>query len=290
MLELGSIHPSPSSPRAGAVLTGACEISLERAVLPYRSMPYAVGTGGRVRDLGLGVVLEGLGASRARVVDLGSGEVREADLTPPLVLLGWVFPRPFREIQGAVAGSTSPGDRRPWIREFAFPLLRELGLSALTRPIFLRLGFLDLCQDLDLHDEAAIRMHLGASGAIRAHLEPETPQLILRTGKSAELPELEGALSEAFPLFPLSRRRQGEGRLTVELSLTLPSRTELPSLRRDLAVVRAGFESLLRLFEPERFEAYRSTVLAFGSRDSLAALDGGVRSTPRGDGPGGRAH
>jgi hypothetical protein len=290
MLELGSIHPSPSSPRVGAVLTGACEIPLERAVLPYRSIPDAVGTGGRVHDLGLGVVLEVSGASRARVVDLGSGEIRDADLTPPVVLLGWVFPRTFREIQVGVAGSISPGDRRHWSRQFAFPLLRELGLSALTRPTFLRLGFLDLCQDLDLHDEAAIRMHLGASGAIRAHLEPETSQLILRTGKSAGLPELEGALSEAFPLFPLSRRRQGEGRLTVELSLALPLRTELPSLRRDLASVRAGFESLLRLFEPERFDAYRSTVLAFGARDSLAALDWVVGSRPRGEGPGGRAH
>jgi len=273
MLDLGSNFPSGSDPRTGVVLTGACEIPLERAVLLYRPLPDSAGSGGRVLDLGLGVVIEAGGASRARVMDLGSGEIRDAELAPPFVLLGWIFPRLFREIQGLLDPTNPSENRLRWSRKMVFPLLREMGLSPLTRSTFQRLGFQDLCLDLDLHEEAAVRLHLGEAGPVRAHLESERSLLVFRTGKSSGLPELEGMLAEAFPLFPLSRRRQGEGRLTVEFGVHLPVRLEWAPLRRDLAAVRSGFEVLIKHFEPRRFEAYRSALSAFGERDALARLD-----------------
>ena len=61
---------------ADASVTGTFQVSLTRAVLPYRDRGDQSLPGGRLADIGLGVVVDGGDPARADVVDLGSAEIR----------------------------------------------------------------------------------------------------------------------------------------------------------------------------------------------------------------------
>ena len=74
-------HSSPDiRPEAMADVPGVCELPLTRAVVQYRDVHEVDMPGGRIKDVGLAVVLEGRYASHAEVVDLGSAEVKLLDL------------------------------------------------------------------------------------------------------------------------------------------------------------------------------------------------------------------
>jgi hypothetical protein len=268
MLNPGSTRPSPGGDEV--VLTGRCEVPLRRAVVPYRDPEEAALPGGRLRDLGLGLVLEDAQPSRIRVLDLGSGEVRHVGLQGPLVLLGWVFSRLHRELEGLVERGTPSEQLARRTRPLALRLLLETGFGPLTRALHLRMGFQDLCQDLDLHEGAAIRLSTPHAGPLRCHLDYEGSTLMVRTGRSHPVEELEEALAEAFPARRILR---GEGRLTREYQVDLPVSRSLAELRQEIRGLRRGFLHLLARFEPLRFQALKEATQAFGERDSLAALE-----------------
>lgn len=260
-----------------AIFTGTCEVSLRRAVVPFRepresARPGSAPPGGRIYDLGLGLVLENPDPLRARVLDLGSGEARDADLSGPVVLLGWVFHRLFRELVKRLDDPPVPGELARLTRPMALGLISQAGFTSLTRPLHLRMGFHDVCQDLDLHEEAAVRILLPETGPVRCHMDHDMCTLVIRTGRSRPSPELEAALADAFPARRLLLDVRGEGQRTHDYHVVLPVSRSLSEMRQEVRRLRRGFLHLIARFEPERYRALREATDVFGERDSLALL------------------
>jgi len=271
-------HPSHLGTRPGfepeSSLTATFEVSLTRAVLPYRDGSDGSPPGGRIQDIGLGVVVDGVDPARADVIDLGSAELRVVNLAGPLVVMGWLYPSGLRSLGRVVADSESGAGTRA--RTFTFGLavraLRGAGFGPLTRPTVLRIGFRDVCQDLDLHEGTAVRLLLPSGGVVRMHMDYENVSLVARTGRSTPSPELEAALVEAFPGQDLLRgpMRDAVGAHAYHLPLPIPRTLE--ETRDLLGAVRRGLIRVLGRFEPERLGALRELTATFGERDSLRSL------------------
>jgi hypothetical protein len=272
----GSGSPTPASV-PDLAFTGGCEVSLERAVVPYRSPDDRALPGGRAADLGVGVVLSGPVAGRVEIVDLGSGRVRTTELAPPLVVFGWIFTAPFRELGRRLKGDAS--DAAP---PLAGRVLAQVGYGALTRPLFLRAGFRDLALDLDPHEGTAVRLALPGGAVARAHLDYDRGVLVFRTGRSRPDPALALALPDAFPRRPLFRVSSGAGQGTAELHVHLPELPGLNELRGEMRRLRRGLLHLFARFDETRYRTVMESLSGFGERDLL----GGLR-TPTPEAPGG---
>lgn len=257
-----------------SALTGTFEVSLTRAVLPFRDGADRSPPGGRIQDIGFGVVVDGSDPVRADVIDLGSAEYRVVDLSGPLVVMGWLYPSGLRSLCRVVADSDANGIERA--RAFTFNMalraLRGAGFGPLTRATVLRIGFRDLCQDLDLHEGTAVRLLLPSGGVVRAHLDYDAVTLVVRTARSTPSPELEAGLAEAFPGRDLLRgaMRDALGAQLYQIPLDIP-RT-LSETRVLLGNLRKGMVRLLGRFEPERLGSLRELMTTFGERDSLRSL------------------
>jgi hypothetical protein len=256
-------------PEAEPLITGVCELALERAVLPYQDDADGALPGGRIDDLGLGVVLEGGDALRPQVLDLGSAQVREVHLEGPLVIFGWVFSSTLRTLRGGLAGD--PAALRRLTFTLALRTLERNGFSALTRPHHLRIGFRDLVRDLDLHEGTALRLAVPGS-VVRFHLDYSDATLVARTAGSTRNPSLEAALRDAFSSVELlgSRTPDATGIQSYHLPMTAPN--GVAETRQLMRRLRRGFLHLLARFEPARYRAVREQLDAFGERDSLEKL------------------
>lgn len=257
-------------------LTGTFQVSLTRAVLPYRDEGDRLLPGGRIGDIGLGVVVDGSDPARADVMDLGSAELRVVDLTGPLVVLGWLYPSGLRSLERVVedAGLNEQGRARAFTFNMAVRALNAAGFGPLTRPTVLRMGFRDLCQDLDLHEGTAVRLMLPSGGVARIHLDYENATLVARVGTSVPTRELERALVEAFAGRELLRGR-GAGSDAASASayhLPLAIPRSLADSRALLRCLRRGFVDLLARFEPERHQSLEELTGTLGERDSLRGL------------------
>lgn len=262
--------------------TGTCEVTLTRAVVPFRSAEDRALPGGRIDDLGMGVVLSGSRPGRAEVLDLGGGDVRIVDLSGPIVIFGWVFPAAHRGLLALLAEGDATSRKRA--RRLMFPmalrLLDEAGFHPLTRPLYLRVGFRDICRDLDLHEGTGVRFVLPDGGVGRAHLDYDDSTVVVASGRTRSDPALEESLRDGFPGRELSVRLTAGGRGSREIHLAGPAPRSLEELRSELRKVRRGFMHLLARFEPDRYAAVRDAVGAFGERDSLARLGAGTRVQP----------
>jgi hypothetical protein len=269
---LGQTGTRSTAPQGELVYTGTPEVSLERAVLPYTEID-GPSLGGRLEDLGMGVVLDGTDPAHAVVMDLGSGGLRRTDLSGPVVLFGWLY----RGVVEALAdGGTS------WSR--ALRLLERTGFTPLTRPLYLRVGFRDMVEDLDFHEELAIRITL-PGGVARIHLDYDDAILHIRTGSSERNGLLERTLTEAFAGQPIHRSSSGSGVGAQSYEVVLPMARTPGELRLELRRLRRGVLHLLQRFEPARWEAVREALSGFGERDSLRHLEvrrGAGRSWVRG--------
>src|SRR5690606_16599715 len=87
----------------------------------------------------------------------------------------------------------------------ALRVLERLGFGPLTRPTLLRIGFRDICRDLDLHEGTSVRIVVGPGRIVRAHLDYDGNALLFRTGSQARDPLLEEALAACFPTGELRR-------------------------------------------------------------------------------------
>jgi hypothetical protein len=205
------------------------------------------------------------------VIDLGSAEYRVVDLSGPLVVMGWLYPSGLRSLCRVVEDAHGGGIERA--RAFTFNMalraLRGAGFGSLTRSTVLRIGFRDLCQDLDLHEGTAVRLLLPSGGVVRAHLDYDSVTLVVRTARSTPNPDLEAGLVEAFPGRELLRgpMRDALGAQVYQMPLQIP-RT-LSEARGLLGDLREGFVRLLGRFEPERLGSLRELTTTFGERDSL---------------------
>ncbi len=283
MTDLSPQLPAPqpeSRPEAMADVPGVCELSLTRAVVHYRSVHEVDLPEGRIEDIGLALVLEGQYASSAQVVDLGSGKVKELDLSTELVVLDWVYEPTLDHVHGILRTAADPSaegrEAQDALRQYCFHLalrvLHRAGFSPLSRPTLLRIGFRDICRDLDLHEGTSVRFVMGRGRLARARFDCDGNALVLQTAYQEPDLVLEDALVGAFPGRDIRRvlpDGSTEGlayQVRFPLSLTF---LEARMLTREL---REGLAHLLARFEPQRFKALKELLETFGSRETLSQL------------------
>lgn len=262
-------------PEAMADVPGACELPLTRAVVQYRDQHEVDVPGGRIRDIGLAVVLEGRYASSAEALDLGSADVKLLDLSGELVVLDWVYEPTLEHAAALVREAASGQDRRELERfcsALALAVLERVGFGPLTRPTLLRLGFRDVCRDLDLNDGTAVRVGLGEGRVVRAHMDYDANALLLRTPVGRPDAALEEALAEAFPGTDLRRLVPPSPAAAGGYQVRFPLPLDLNELRSELSAIRVGLGRLLARFEPQRFQAIEGVVDTFGHRETLARI------------------
>lgn len=262
-------------PEAMGDVPGICELPLTRAVVQYRDVHEMDTPGGRIEDIGLALVVEGRFASSAEVLDLGSGHVKVLDLSTELVVLDWVY-EPTLDHVAALLTEAASGSDEGRLRTYGFRLglrvLERVGYGPLTRPSFLRIGFRDICRDLDLHEGTSIRIVMGPGRLTRVHLDYDASALVFRTAFQEPDPQLEHALVTAFPGGEVRRLVPLRDTDSLDYQVRFPLPESLEEAREALASMRRGLGSLMARFEPTRYEALDRVVGTFGVRETLAAL------------------
>ena len=267
-----------SRPEAMADVPGVCELPLTRAVVQYRDVHELYHPGGRIQDIGLAVIVEGRYASSARAIDLGSAQVKYLDLTSELVILDWIYDATLSHIRvldaaGKSRGGTGGGTLRRYCFDLAMRVLKRRGFSPLTRPTLLRIGFRDLCKDLDLHESAVVRIITGYRSVTRVHLDYDANALVFRSATARAGTVLDGVLKEVFPGLPAgpAGTRDPDGGVSSLVRFGVPVTYE--EVLRSLRIMRLGLGRLVARFEPERFRVVAGLVSAFGERSTLGRLD-----------------
>ena len=262
-------------PEAMGDVPGICELPLTRAVVQYRDVHEMDAPGGRIEDIGMAVVVEGRFASSAEVLDLGSGHVKVLDLSTELVVLDWVYEPTLDHVASLVTASASTGDDKA-LKSYAFRLglriLERVGFGPLTRPSFLRIGFRDLCRDMDLHEGTSIRIVMGPGRLTRVHLDYDACALIFRTAFQDPDAQLERTLVSAFPGGDVRRLVPTRPTDSLDYQVRLPLPETLTEAREALAAMRRGLAGLMARFEPARFEALERVMGTFGARETLSAI------------------
>lgn len=263
-------------PEAMGDVPGVCELPLTRAVVQYRDVHEMDSPGGRIEDVGLALVVEGRFASSAECVDLGSGQVKLLDLSTELVVLDWVYEPTLEHVAGLVTAAAR-GEGAQELRRYAFRLglrvLERVGFGPLSRPTFLRIGFRDICRDLDLHEGTSIRIALGTGRLTRVHLDYDAAALVFRTAFQEPDAPLERALLEAFPEADVHRMVPASPTAALEYRVRHGLPGSLAEARAVLDGVRRGIASLIARFEPDRYRALDRVVGTFGARETLAGLN-----------------
>lgn len=262
-------------PEAMGDVPGICELPLTRAVVQYRDFHEMDTPGGRIEDVGLALVVEGRYASAAEALDLGSGRMKVLDLSTELVVLDWIYEPTLEHVASLVTATASTRDEAP-LRQYAFRLglrvLERTGFGPLTRPTFLRIGFRDICRDLDLHEGTSIRIVLGAGRLTRVHLDYDACALTFRTAFQEPDVQLEHALIDAFPGAEVRRMvpLEASESLSYQVRFSLPD--SLTEARTQLGHMRRGLGALVARFEPDRFAAMEHVLETLGARETLAGL------------------
>ena len=265
-----TLHLDPR-PEAMSDVPGVCELPLTRAIVQYRDVHEVELAGGRIQDIGLALVVEGRYASSAEALDLGSADMKLLDLSAELVVLDWAYEPTLEHARALVSEAPASGDSRT-LQRFCFRLglrvLERVGYGPLTRATLLRIGFRDICRDLDLHDGTSVRIVLGRGHVVRTHLDYDGNALVFRTPTQARDPELEDALSAALPgadvrrLIPPGVGASGGYQVRFPLALSFEEASS------ELTRIREGLIGLLARFEPERFRAVDRLTRTFGRRDT----------------------
>jgi hypothetical protein len=273
-------------PEAMADVPGVCELPLTRAVVQYRDVHEVDLPGGRIQDIGLALVLEGRYAATAEVIDLGSTDVKVLDLSSELVVLDWAYEPTVdhvNELLRARAAAPDGGslDLSRYCFDMALRVLGRVGFGPLTRASLLRIGFRDICRDLDLHEGTSVRIQVGPSRITRAVLDYDANALVFRTSAIEPDIALEAAILDAFPRNEICRTTTATEGPEISYHVRLPFPVSLAEARRELAGIRRGLARLLARYEPERFKAVEQQLGTFGERETLAQItvrDAGIRS------------
>lgn len=283
MTEPSQQLPTPlpeSRPEAMADVPGVCELTLTRAVVQYRNVHEVDVPGGRIEDIGLALVLEGRFASAAEVLDLGSGRVKELDLSAELVVLDWVYEPTLEHVHGLLRISADPSaegrEARDALGKYSFDLalrvLRRAGYGPLSRPTLLRIGFRDICRDLDLHEGTSVRFVMGQGRLARASLDCDGNALVFQTAYQEPDPILEEALASAFPSRDIRRLLPVGSTEGLSYQVRFPLPLTFLEARMLVREFREGLAHLLARFEPQRFRALKEVLQTFGSRETLSRL------------------
>lgn len=278
------MHPittTESRPEAMADVPGICELPLTRAVVQYRDAHELNRSGGRIQDIGLAVVVEGRFASSVRAMDLGSAEVKYLNLASELVVLDWVYDPTLAHIRtlaaagrdaAATAGLGPSGELRRYCFDLALRVLDRRGFSHLTRPTLLRIGFRDLCKDLDLHESTVVRIVTGRDEVTRVHLDYDANALVFRSAGPSLGTKMKAAIREIFPGLSIQRPAGAGagGSRTWQVRFGVP--VTFSELRASLLAMRRGLNHLFARFEPERFRSVEGLLETFGERATLDLL------------------
>ena len=283
-----SITSPPHRPEAMSDMPGICELPLTRAVVQYRDEHELDQAGERLRDIGVAVVLEGRFASSVRAIDLGSAEIKFLDLSSELVVLDWVHEPTLAHVRrlansASASGASSPRGLERYCFDLALRILERKGFTPLTRPTLLRIGYRDLCQDLDLHGDAAIRIATAPGQLARVRLDYDANALTFALSSAEAGRDLEDALREVFAGLPASRTPGRAGAPVHRIRFGVP--LDLEEARGSLHRMRRGLGHLVARFEPERYRAIDGLVATFGERETLRRL-AGHRGTRHAEEPG----
>ena len=263
-------------PEAMGDVPGVCELPLTRAVVQYRDVHEMDTPGGRIEDIGLALVVEGRYPSSAESLDLGSGQLKVLDLSTELVVLDWVYEPTLDHVRELLRSAAADREAAPVLRQYGLRLglriLERVGFGPLTRPTFLRIGFRDVCRDLDLHEGTSIRIVMGPGRLTRAHLDYDLCALVFRTAFQEPDAQLEHALLESFSTGELRRLVPAAPADALAYQVRLPYPETLTEARQSLAAMRRGLAALLARFEPERFRAVDRLLNTFGVRETLGGL------------------
>ena len=272
-----SLH-SAAPPEAMADVPGVCELPLTRAVVHYRDLHEVDPPGGLIQDIGLALVLEGRFASSVEALDLGSSAVKLLDLSSELVVLDWVYEPTLKHVNRLLVERArgenvdAAGRLGTYSFQMALSLLGRLGYGPLTRPTFLRIGFRDICRDLDFHEGTAVRIVLGEHRVARAYLDYDSNSLVFSTPSPEPDALLEGGVLEVFPHSDVMRVSEAHDGGSVQYQVRLSFPASLAEARDELRTIRRGLGGLLARFEPERFEGIDQHLTTFGWGDTLSQL------------------
>jgi len=262
-------------PEALGDVPGICELPLTRAVVQYRDLHEMDTPGGRIEDIGLALVVEGRYAATSEAVDLGSGNVKVLDLSTELVVLDWAYGPTVDHVSELITASAATQEGEG-LRRYSFQLglrvLERVGFGPLTRPTFLRVGYRDICRDLDLHEGTSIRFVMGPGRLTRAYLDYDACALVFRTAFREPDAQLEHALTEAFPGADVRREEPSGAADSVSYQVRLRLPTNLAEARTALGRMRRGLGALMARFEPDRFALLEQVMETFGARETLAGL------------------
>jgi hypothetical protein len=265
-------------PEAMGDVPGVCELPLTRAVVQYRDVHELDTPGGRIEDIGLALVVEGRYPSSAESVDLGSGQLKVLDLSTELVVLDWVYEPTLEHMSSLVTKAATEAEAVVPLRQYSMRLglrvLGRVGFGPLTRPTFFRIGFRDVCRDLDLHEGTSIRIVMGPGRLTRAHLDYDLGALVFRTAFQEPDAQLEHALLDAFPDGDLRRLVPVAAGDALAYQVRLPFPESLMETRQSVAAMRRGLAALIARFEPDRFQSVDRLLNTFGARETLGALHG----------------
>ena len=272
------LHPE-APPEAMADVPGICELPLTRAVVQYRDLHEVDPPGGRIGDIGLALVLEGRFASSAEVLDLGSSTVKSLDLSSELVVLDWVYEPTLDHVNALLAEralndrSEEAGSRlESYSFHMALELIGRVGYGPLTRPTILRIGFRDICRDLDLHEGTSVRILMGEHRITWAHLDYDANALVFHALSPEPDSVVESAVLAAFADNEVIRLSEEHDGGTVQYLVRLALPISLSEARQELQTIRLGLSRLLARFEADRFKEVEQHLATFGSRDTLARL------------------
>lgn len=151
-------------------------------------------------------------------------------------------------------------------------MLSRVGFGPLTRPTLLRIGFRDVCRDLDFHEGTSVRIAAGEGRLVRAHLDYDACSLVFRTVSADPAPDLETALADAFPSRDVRRVERVRDGAPVTYQVRFPLPLSLDETREMLRSMRDGLAQLLARYEPRRFRATQDVLDALGARETLARL------------------
>lgn len=291
---------SEPRPEAMADVPGVCELTLTRAVVQYRNVHEVDLPEGRIEDIGLALVLEGRYASAAQAVDLGSGRLKQLDLSTELVVVDWVYEPTLDHVHDLLRAAADPSSQgreaRSELESYCFDLalriLGRTGFGPFSRSTLLRIGFRDICRDLDLHEGTSVRLVLGRGRVVRAHLDGDDSALLVRTAFQEADELLEEALGAAFPGLDIRRLLPSGEAQGIVYQIRFPLPLSFLETRVMVRRIREGLGRLLARFEPERYRNLREVLATFGDRETLSRVhvreqEGGVQRVTGPPGSGG---
>lgn len=273
-----TFFPGSSRPRSRVhEVVGHADLSLTRAVVQYRER-HQLGTARtNPSDVGMALVLDGQYAASTSGIDLGSTRLRELDLSGELVVLGWVGSETLTQVTEALSVSQGADRNRDGLGPLCFGLalriLDELGFTPVTRPSHLRIGFIDICRDLDGDGDGTVRIDVGREGVVRVGFDADHNVLAFAPSTLGPHHAFSAALQKAFGGLEL-RRRTVPSTSPWRYQARLPLPGSLAEARAVLERVRIGLTHLIAQFEARRYRALREQTSTFGQRDTLSRLRG----------------